>query len=72
MAIPYISASHSEGLHFAYIPDEDKTAEVFVIGKWVIWLEEGKIRMDGGPAEVTGAYLDDTKRRSQNASSPAA
>ena len=31
----------------------------------VIWLDEGKIKMDGGPAEVTGAYLDDTKRREQ-------
>ena len=29
----------------------------------VIWLDEGKIRMDGGPSEVTGAYLDDTKKR---------
>ena len=38
----------------------------------VIWLEDGKIRMDGGPAEVTGAYLDDTKRRNQAKASTAA
>ena len=38
----------------------------------VIWLEDGKIRMDGGPSEVTGAYLDDTKRRNQAKASPAA
>ena len=38
----------------------------------VLWLEDGKIRMDGGPSEVTGAYLDDTKRRNQAKASPAA
>ncbi len=32
----------------------------------VIWLEEGKIRMDGAPLEVTDAYLEDTRRRNQD------
>ena len=32
----------------------------------VIWLEEGKIRMNGAPLEVTDAYLEDTRRRNQD------
>ena len=35
----------------------------------VIWLDEGRIRMEGGPSEVTGAYIDDARRHNQELAS---